>query len=306
MPFEEIKGNREVADFLKKDMSLNRPSGTYLFIGRRGINMFDWAKSFAKALNCKEVENDYCGECRICRNIDKEIYPDLHIVKASDGGMKVDEARELIRKASISSYEGDKKIFIIEGVNLLRKESANAILKTIEEPSDGNFFILLSNDKNILPTIKSRSAEIVFKPLGREELEVDERLYDFFEGNSEEILGIQNVDYNFSEKVEYKRLAELVADYLETKEIEKKADIIKGIEDFVEKREYISEIAKLDLVDSLEKVLKKNREFLKEILTLFILKVRKEERIESLIELKEKLAYNVNIKLVLYNFILNI
>ena len=68
------------------------------------------------------------------------LYSDLEILDNPDG-LKVDEIRELAYKSSSSSYEGNRKIFIIKDISKMKKEASNALLKLIEEPNKGSFFI---------------------------------------------------------------------------------------------------------------------------------------------------------------------
>lgn len=76
------------------------------------------------------------------------------------------EGDRIIDRLSISSYEGGYKVMIIWLPEKMRAEAANNLLKTLEEPTDGTVFILVSNDSSaILPTILSRTQNLVFRPL---------------------------------------------------------------------------------------------------------------------------------------------
>lgn len=304
MSFENLKGNEKAKKLLINELKKKKSSGTYLFYGVKGTNLLEFALSFAKAINCKELENDFCGKCRTCLNIDKMIYSDMNLFDLEKENLKIDSVREIIMQANSSAYENGKKIFIIKGVNLLRKEAANALLKTIEEPLDNTYFILLSNDLNILPTIASRSMLVKLEPLNIEELGVNKNIFNFFEGNIEDILNIKKHEYDFSKIVEYKELIEKISFYLEERDIRIKADIIKAIEEYNVKKKFLDKLEKIQFAEEIEQVIKKDRYFLKELLYLFILKDRKSEKLERLIEIKESLKSNTNISLVLYNFFL--
>lgn len=132
--FENIKGNDFAKELLKNELKQKKQAGTYLFYGRKGADLFEFALAFTKGLNCQELENNFCDTCRICNNINKKIYSDLHILSGIENTIKINEVRTLIKDACESTYEGHSKVFIIEGINKLRKESANALLKIIEEP----------------------------------------------------------------------------------------------------------------------------------------------------------------------------
>lgn len=304
MSFNDLESNVDAKRLMTNELRKKKESGTYLFYGRKGVNLFDYALAFAKAINCKELEFDYCGNCRSCINIEKNVYPDMKIFDLEEENLKIDSVREIIQDANSSAYENGAKIFIIKGINLLRKEAANALLKTIEEPVKNTYFLLLSNDLNILATILSRSMVVKIEPLGFEDIGIDKKIFDFFEGNVKDILNIKTANYNFEEKIEYQVINEKILNYLEEKSIEGKADIIKAVSSYKEQKRFLEKLEKLQFAESIEKVIGKDRLFLKELLYIFILKDRKNKNLEKLIEIKESLKSNTNISTVLCVFFL--
>ena len=147
-----------------------------------------------------------CGQCPACKQIAKYAHPDLHfsfpVIKKSQTTtcedyrkewtdlisttqyfgfedwlniMGTDNKQALITEAesdriidqlSITSYEGGYKVMVIWLPEKMRGEPANNLLKTLEEPTPGTVFILVSNDTStILPTILSRVQNITFRPL---------------------------------------------------------------------------------------------------------------------------------------------
>jgi hypothetical protein len=78
------------------------------------------------------------------------------------------------------------------------------------------------------------------------------------------------------------------------------------MENFLLEKAYISEIDKIAFAEDIEKSLGKNRDFLEDILYYFILKSKNLKKLEYLLELKESIRYNVNISLILINFMLEI
>lgn len=303
---DNIKGNEQAKKIIKNELRKSKDSGTYLFYGRKGADLFEFALAFAKGLNCIEIENDFCDECRVCRNIEKRIYSDLHIISDSDESIKIDKIRELIKNASETSYEGRKKVFIIEGINRIRRESGNALLKIIEEPPKNTFFILLAESLNILPTIKSRSLSIEIKTLNHEELGVDREIYDFFSGNVSDIKNFLKSDFDLGKQISYEDLPNIILDYLENFEFEKKIELISAIEDFLLNISYMEELERIYIAEEFDRVIGKNRELLKEIMYLLILKSKNIKNMENLLVLKEGINYNVNINMSLVNFMLNL
>ncbi len=306
MGFEKLIGNEEVKNILKNELKKGVNSGTYLFYGKKGTNLFEFAVSFAKALNCENEKFDFCDECRVCKNIEKLVYADLEIIKPENGSIKIDVIREMIAKSTKTSYEGNKKVFIIRDVNKLKEAAANALLKTIEEPVKDTFFILLTNDLNILATIKSRAMLIKFDSLRKSELNVSEKIFNFFEGNMEDILNIKKyrIDEVLEKNIEYINIDEVIVEYIKDKNILIKIKLIKCIEDYIEKKKFITKLEKILFLEKIEKAVGNDREFLRELLYLFIIKDKKIEKVEELLEIKESLIYYTNVSLVLYNFFL--
>lgn len=306
MGIDIIKGNLEAKRLIRNELKKNKSSGTYLFYGRKGADLFEFALAFTKGINCLEAEYDYCDNCRTCKNIDKKIYSDLHILSAMEGNVKIDQIREVIRNASESSYEGGNKVFIIEGVNRLRKEAANALLKIIEEPPVNTYFILLANTLNILPTIKSRTMAIEIKCLTHDELEVEREVYDYFIGNVKDIKTCRDMNIDINKEVKYEELPEIIEGYLEEGLFEDKVRIIAGIEDYVKNKDYTDDIDKIKFAEDLDRIIGKNREFLKELIYLFIVKAKAGRNLEDLLTLKESISYNVNTNITLVNTMLEL
>lgn len=234
----DIVSNEEVKEFFKNELKLQKNSGTYLFYGSDMTLLLEFALYFTKGLCCETLEGDFCGECSTCKRIDKLTYSDLEMLDNPDG-LKVDEIRELAYKSSSSSYEGDRKVFIIKNVSKMKKEASNALLKLIEEPNIGSFFILLNTTLNILPTIKSRSILVKIKRRNAQELEVDDFTYSFFRGNSEDIEKFKILDINLESGYSYQEIGKAIKGYEESRSLEYKIEIYKAIRDFLNNRNYL-------------------------------------------------------------------
>jgi DNA polymerase III subunit delta' len=86
--------------------------------------------------------------------------------------IKINSVRTLRREASLSSFEGGKRIFIISHAEEMNPEASNSLLKTLEEPPSDSIFILTTAQKEqLLPTILSRCQLVQFDPLSEEELQ---------------------------------------------------------------------------------------------------------------------------------------
>ncbi|MBO7377961.1 MAG: hypothetical protein J6U35_03695 [Clostridia bacterium] len=119
-----------------------------------------WQKDYLKAL-CKLImceKGDFCGECRSCRQIEKENFIDCEFYP-KDGEKITAEGIEIIatEKCYVKPLEASCKVFAIGGAEKMNVPSQNKLLKTLEEPPE-NVYIVLSalGDFNLLPTVKSR------------------------------------------------------------------------------------------------------------------------------------------------------
>lgn len=158
----------------KKD----RLAHAYLFAGAPGAGKTRAALAIAKMLNCRNppllTDEPFCGSCPVCRKIDAGNHPDLHLVQSAEGEtLKIEQVREIIGQVKLRPFEASYKIFIIRTVEHLTREAANALLKTLEEPSPSSLLFLTSSaPENVLETIVSRCHMIKFFPVSQEELEV--------------------------------------------------------------------------------------------------------------------------------------
>lgn len=304
--FKDLNTNPKAIEFLKKELSFRREAGTYLFYGLDRELSKKFAKAFAKGLNCSNLIDDYCGVCENCIRIESETHGDLEILDDITG-IKIEKIRELAYKDSTTSYEGKNRIYIIRDIEKMRKESANALLKLIEEPNKGSFFILIANSLNILPTIKSRSILLNITLETYEELGISKDEYDFFLGKSKEI-----EEYKKSSLIDlrdgnsFENIGNNIKKWNETMEFQYKVEIYKSIRDFINTKEYLSLMDKLYFVDEIL-FNTSDREFIKEIMsyTISIIGI-KVENLEALLELKKISKSSINLKNLLTIFYTNI
>ncbi|MGL5355394.1 MAG: ATPase [Cetobacterium sp.] len=299
--FRDLNSNEKAIDFLQKELNFERESGTYLFYGADRELLKKFSKAFAKSLNCVNYTDDFCGTCESCIRIKSETHADLEILDDITG-IKIEKIRELVYKDSTTSYEGRRRIYIIRDVEKLRKESANALLKLIEEPNVGSFFILLSRGLNILPTIKSRSILLKFVQETSEELEVTKDEYDFFLGDSKEIESYKKIKVNLNEGYSFEMIGQSIKALQDTNEFLHKIEIYKAIRDFINTKDYLTLIDKVYFVEEIL-LNTSDRELIKEIMnyTVVILK-NKNRNLEKLLEVKNIVKTPVNLKNLLITF----
>ncbi len=171
MSFKDVYGHEKQIKVLQTAISRDRIAHAYLFYGAEGVGKRTVAEVFAKALNCTRGRDslDACDVCSSCLKIDHGNHSDVITIRAQGQFIKIQEIRELQEQMKFSPFEGGKRIFIIGDADRMNIASANAILKTLEEPSASNILILITSRPHQLPaTVLSRCQQLRFNPLRRE------------------------------------------------------------------------------------------------------------------------------------------
>jgi DNA polymerase-3 subunit delta' len=158
--FEHLLGNQPIKAYLKKAIQNESLHHTLLFSGLEGIG---------KSLFAKELARELLASCET--RVQKELHPDLHILRpeGKSGLHPVEQIREMIGEIHKPPFEAPKKVFIVSDAERMQTVSANAILKTLEEPDLDSAIILLSSSPNeMLPTILSRCVHLSFQPIPKD------------------------------------------------------------------------------------------------------------------------------------------
>ncbi len=170
--FDNIIGQEHVVTTLKNAVKSKEVGHAYLFSGSRGIGKTSIARILARAVNCRNIENDYnpCNICENCQAILQQSTLDVvEIDAASHRG--IDDIRFLQEGASFAPVMAKKKVFIIDEVHMLTKEAFNALLKTLEEPPDFAMFILATTEIEKVPeTIISRCQNFYLHRLSEKQI----------------------------------------------------------------------------------------------------------------------------------------
>lgn len=139
-----------------------------IFAGPPGTGKRTMARLFAETVLCTGEGERPCGVCPACKKVEGGVHRDIHTVSLEDGRkqIRIEQIRELQEKLSLTSFEGGKKVVIIEDAETMNEHAENALLKTLEEPvGDTLFFLLTTSPGNLLPTIISRCLQVRFSAL---------------------------------------------------------------------------------------------------------------------------------------------
>ncbi len=180
MAWQGIEGHDEVVQRFRTMLARGRLAHTFLFVGPPGIGKRTFATRLAAALLCpaREAEAlDPCGVCPSCLQVAAGTHPDLlQVAKPADksfiplelfiGPKEKRMQQGLCHDISLKPFMGGRRVAIIDDADYLNEEGANSLLKTLEEPPARSVLILIgtSTDRQ-LPTIRSRSQTVRFKPL---------------------------------------------------------------------------------------------------------------------------------------------
>ncbi|MEW6202216.1 MAG: DNA polymerase III subunit delta', partial [bacterium] len=167
MPLRDIIGQpiavQSLKNFLKKDTIPH----AFLFHGEEGCGKHTTAVAFAQAINCTNTaDDDACGACSTCRRIQRNTDVDVLTYEPQKKEYLVEEVNPIRKEAFYTPNTGRRKVLILEKAEALSRETGNMLLKVLEEPPPSTIFVLISDTPyHILPTIRSRSIPILFRPL---------------------------------------------------------------------------------------------------------------------------------------------
>jgi DNA polymerase-3 subunit delta' len=184
--FDNLIGNEDTKVLLQRLAANGRVPQSMLFAGPESVGKKLFAFELARLLLCPDSG---CGKCPVCSRIgvfdipkpekgeDYDAvflsdHPDVGMVVPYKRNLRVGAIRELEREAHFRPFEADKRIFIINDAEKMNDSSANALLKTLEEPPATTYLILITSRPNaLLQTIRSRCQMIRFAPIPTAEIE---------------------------------------------------------------------------------------------------------------------------------------
>lgn len=148
--FDGIIGHGAVTALLESELS--RPAQAYLFTGPESIGKATIALRFAAGL----LGGD--GDERAHRLALAGTHPDLRILEPEGAtSLGVEQAREMVSRASMAPVEASRTVFLLPDAGSMTDQAANALLKTLEEPSSSVVFLLVAeSEDDFPPTVASR------------------------------------------------------------------------------------------------------------------------------------------------------
>ncbi|MCH5196494.1 MAG: hypothetical protein J1F28_07260 [Oscillospiraceae bacterium] len=155
----QLYGKEQLCGILEKTARQNRLSHAVLLSGKSGVGKKTLAKYIAELILCEN--NNACGECACCKNIENDAHPDVIFVKQACGGKyDIRSLREVIKNCVVLPNNGSFKVYVFEDCDTMNPVCYNALLKLVEEPAGHLRFVFTCVNTALVPeTIMSRVTE---------------------------------------------------------------------------------------------------------------------------------------------------
>jgi DNA polymerase III subunit delta' len=166
-----VRGQDAALGLLRRALQADRVAHAYAFVGPSGVGRRLTALGFAQACLCPDRG---CGACPTCRRVAAGQHPDCHLLAPTPPeknprgtpSLRIEQIRELEHWAALAPLAAPRKVFILDDAERMTLPTAQALLKTLEEPPPRTLLILiLANVRALPPTVLSRCQLVRFRPL---------------------------------------------------------------------------------------------------------------------------------------------
>ena len=170
--FQELVGQDEVLQSLRRALQQGNVPHAFLFSGSRGVGKTTSARILARCLNCEKGPTpEPCGKCVQCLSILDGSNPDVLEIDAASNN-SVDDVRRLRESVGYATMTSRYRVVILDEAHMMSKGAFNAFLKTLEEPPPGVVFVLATTELHKVPeTIRSRCQVLLFRRVGEQDLQ---------------------------------------------------------------------------------------------------------------------------------------
>lgn len=167
LSFTRLSGHDKAKRLLSRTLAADRIPHAYIFRGPGGVGKKLFARGLAAVLNCRNRHGvEPCGGCSSCKKFMSMNHPDFLVIRPEKGVIKIDQIRRLSQELTYPPYESKIRVVVLEDVQTMRREAANSLLKTLEEPPENNVLILTADSsQEILATLISRCQVVPFAGL---------------------------------------------------------------------------------------------------------------------------------------------
>ena len=169
--FTEVVGQDHIVQALKNSLKNDMPHQAFLFTGTRGVGKTSLARILTKALNCEHLKDgEPCNKCDSCLSINDGSSIDFQEIDAASR-RGISETKELLETIPYLPSSSKFKVYLIDEVHMLTKESFNSLLKTLEEPPPHVIFMFATTEASQIPaTILSRCLQLNLNSVSTEDL----------------------------------------------------------------------------------------------------------------------------------------
>ncbi len=170
--FSEVVGQQHVVQALQNSILNKKINQAYIFNGTRGVGKTSIARILTKVLNCKDPKDgEPCNECDQCLAMNENTLLDFQEIDAASRRSR-EETMNLLETVPYLPTSSKYKVYLIDEVHMLTKESFNALLKTLEEPPPHVIFMFATTEIEKVPsTILSRCLQLNLRLVSEEEIE---------------------------------------------------------------------------------------------------------------------------------------